>query len=65
MKSYIVIDISSPGQNTVSQISEFFRMQYLKKELNDEVYFRHADKHRSLLQIDTIILGMCNQACLK
>ena len=37
----------------------------LKKEVNDEVYFWHADKHRSLLQADTIILGVCNQACPK
>ena len=30
-----------------------------------EVYFLHADKNRSLLQVDTIILGECNQACPK
>ena len=33
--------------------------------MNDEVYFLHADKHRDLLQGDTIILGECNQACPK
>ena len=38
---------------------------YLKEELNDKVYFWHADKNQSLLQVDTIILGVCNQACLK
>ena len=27
--------------------------------MNDEVYFWNADKHRSLLQVDTIILGVC------
>ena len=31
-------------------------MQYLKKEVSDEVDFLHADKHESFLQIDTIIL---------
>ena len=31
-------------------------MQYLKKELSDEVDFLHADKHESLLQIDIMIL---------
>ena len=31
-------------------------LEYLKKELNDEVDFLHADKHESLLQIDTMIL---------
>ena len=30
--------------------------QYLKKEVIDKVDFLHADKHESLLQIDTIIL---------
>ena len=31
-------------------------LQHLKKEVNGAVYFLHADKHESLLQIDTIIL---------
>ena len=31
-------------------------MQYLWKELSDEVDFLHADKHESLLQTDSIIL---------
>ena len=35
------------------------------KEYNDEVYFLHADKHRTLLEVDTIILDFCNQACPK
>ena len=30
--------------------------QYLKKGLSDEVDFLHADKHESLLQIDSMIL---------
>ena len=29
------------------------------------MYFWHADKHRSFLQGDIIILGVCSQACLK
>ena len=34
-------------------------LQYLKKELSDEVDFLHADKHESLLQIDSMIsMGM-------
>ena len=32
-------------------------MYYLKKEVNDEVYFWHADKHRSFLEVD-IIFGV-------
>ena len=31
-------------------------LQYLQKELSDEVDFLHADKHESLLQIDSMIL---------
>ena len=30
--------------------------QYLQKEVSDEVDFLYADKHSSLLQIDTMIL---------
>ena len=34
-------------------------LQYLKKEVSDVVDFLHADKHESLLQINTVIfLGM-------
>ena len=31
-------------------------LQYLKKEVRNEADFLHADKHESLLQIDTMIL---------
>ena len=40
-------------------------LQYLKKELSYEVDVFHADKHESLLQVDTIILDEVGQACLK
>ena len=30
-------------------------LQYLKKEVSDEVDFLHADKHESFLQIDAVI----------
>ena len=33
--------------------------------MNDEVYFFHAYKQENLLQLETIILGECNQACLQ
>ena len=39
-------------QNNMFAIS----LQYLKKEVSDEVDFLHGDKHESLLQIDTMIL---------
>ena len=36
-------------------------LEYLKKEVSDEVDFLHADKHERLLQIDIMILiGMVN-----
>ena len=31
-------------------------LQYIKKEVSDGVNFLHADKHESLIQIDTMIL---------
>ena len=43
------------AQNT--QNNKFaISLQYFKKGLIDEVDFLHADKHESLLQIDSIIL---------
>ena len=38
-------------------------LQYLKENVKDEVDFLSADKHQKLLQIDTIVLGVCGQAC--
>ena len=42
----------------VNQTEGFFKMYYLKKEVASEVYFRHAHKHQSFLQADTINLGV-------
>ena len=39
-------------QNNMFAIS----LQYLKREVSDEVDFLHADKHESLILIDTMIL---------
>ena len=42
-------------QNNKSAIS----LQYLKKEVSDEIDILHPDKHDSLLKIDTkILMGM-------
>ena len=38
-------------------------LQYIKKELSDEVDFLHADKHESLLQVDSIIIDGFGQVC--
>ena len=44
----------------VTQNSKFaISLQYLKEELSHDVDFLHADKHESLLQIDSMIsMGM-------
>ena len=41
---------------SVNQIAGFFKCNI--EEVNNEVYFLHADRHRSFLQVDTIILGL-------
>ena len=33
-------------------------LQYLKKEVRDEVDFLHADKYQSFLEVDLNILGI-------
>ena len=38
-------------------------LQYPKKNMKDEVEFLLADKRQRFLQIDSIILGVCGQAC--
>ena len=41
----------------ITQSNKFgISLQYLKKEVSDEVDFLKLDKHESLLQIDTMIL---------
>ena len=48
-----------------NQIAVFFKMYYLKEEVNDEVYFWHANIYRCALQGESIILGVPRQACPK
>ena len=41
----------------ITQNNKFaISLQYLKKELSDEVVFLHVDKHESFLQIDSMVL---------
>ena len=48
--------MARPAQNT--QNNKFIiSLQYLKRECRDEVSFLHADKHQTILQVDTINLG--------
>ena len=37
---------------STNQIAGFSKILYLKKEVNDEVCFWHADKHQSILQVE-------------
>ena len=47
--------VTKHAQNT--QNNKFaISLQYLKKDVSDENDFLHADKHKGLLQIDTMIL---------
>ena len=54
--------IARHAQNT--QNSKFvISLQYLKKEVRDEVDFLHADKLITFLQVHTINLSGHGQAC--
>ena len=47
-----------------TQNSKFvISLQYLKNDGKDEADFSHADKHQTILQVDTINLGGHGQAC--
>ena len=73
METSIVVDTSTP----IPYLAKFWfsiygpkccqpiKLQDLKKEVNHEVYFWHADKYQGLLQVDTIILGVWNQGFTK
>ena len=46
-----------------TQNNKFFvSLQYLKKEVSDEVEFLHADKHNSLVQIDDMVFDRDGKA---
>ena len=47
----ILMEISQNSKFTIS-------LQYLKKEVGDEVDFLHVDKHQSFLQVDFNTLGI-------
>ena len=40
-------------------------LQYLHKSMGDEVDFFLANKHKSLVQDDSVTYGVCSQACSK
>ena len=40
-------------------------MQYLQKEVSDEVYYLHADEHESFLQINAMVFDGYGEALPK
>ena len=51
----LILSFFKHAQSTQNNKFAIF-LQYLKKDVSDEVDFLHADKHKGLLQIDTMIL---------
>ena len=45
------------------KVPEITSLQYLKENVKGEVIFFPSDKRQRFPQVDTIILGMCGQAC--
>ena len=58
-----VLVIASHAQTT-QDIKFVVSLQYLYKDGRDEVDFLHADKHQTIIQVDTINLRGHGQACL-
>ena len=42
---------------------EITSLQYLKEKMTVEVDFLPEEKHQKCLQSDTVLLGVCGQAC--
>ena len=54
---HIILGVCVTRHAKITQNNKFaISMQYLKKELSDEVDFLHADEHESLLRSDSMIL---------
>ena len=55
------------GHTQNSAYKKFFirsiSLQYLPKNMVDEVDFLPVDKYESFLQVDSITLDVCSQAC--
>ena len=48
--------VTKNAQSTQNNKLFAISLQYLKKDVSDEVDFLHSDKHKDLLQIDAMIL---------
>ena len=62
MISLFLVAIARRAQSTQNKFANY--LQYLKKEMRDEVDF-DADKHKSCLQVDSIIFDGSDEAYLK
>ena len=47
----------------MSKVPKVTSLQYIKESMKGGVDFLPVDKHQKFLQVDTIILGVCGQAC--
>ena len=57
--TYTMILMEMVKYSQSSQIASFaMPLQYLRKDVRDEVDFLHADKHQSFLQVDFNTLGI-------
>ena len=57
-----IVRYSQSSQNSKFTSLTIANLQYLKKEVRDEVDFVHVDKHQSFLQVDFNTLGI-KDAC--
>ena len=48
-----------------NQIAGIFKIYYLVKEVNDEIYYWHTGKEKCFLQVNLTILDVRSQACPK
>ena len=63
-KMIVSLWVSVARQAQITKNNQFtISLQYLKENKKDEVDFLPADKCWRFFQIDTIILGVCGQAC--
>ena len=63
IRSFHIFGISPKKRVKSTPNNKFaISLQYLKKNVNDEVDVLSGNEHRRFLQIDTIILGMRGQA---
>ena len=61
----IILDVWCPGMPKVPKIRSLHIVAMPPEKHGGEVVFLPANKHKSLLQVDSITLGLRSQACPK